>query len=57
MFRNLNDLINNLINNIYKNSMRNNKCKMMKICNVIEMIHYILSYLIIKILKFNFNLK
>ena len=29
----------------------------MKIYNVIKTIHYILLYLIIKILKFNFNLK
>ena len=37
--------------------MKNNKYRMMKIYNVIKMIHYTLLYLIIKILKFNLNLK
>ena len=55
--RNLNDLINNLINNLYKNSIKSNKCRIMKICNVIKTIYYTLLYLIIKILKFNLNLK
>ena len=57
MSRNLNDLINNLINNLYKNLIKNNKCKIMKTYNIIEIIHYTLLYLIIKFFKFNFNLK